>query len=433
VRRLQLPSWSLPPLAPPQPRQSATRGRVEIAAADQAQDQIRFAAAEGLALFNAEKAAAVPVLTAALESSDAGVVGRALAALTRLGETIRDHFRTPSDMLDSADPRQRLAAVPFVRALQLAEEVPLLRRLVADPDQDVRHAGVDAIEDVVSKDKDQAIKLYKPLVHDGDPVVRSKASGQLARLFPPPLKLAGAPPVDHALPKVKQAFDDATAAANDGKTTLAGFDTLARALATATAAPAHDDTAVAHVAELARNLDETAAKIETAATSAEAAAQAASEAAGPSPSPDAAKLIADATALAHAARAAAIAAHDKAMAADDKARKYVKDETRDAQILIAVAETAIAAGNFAEAKQKLDQAATLIRRSGARSNNLDLLYGRLYQQMAARIQDPGARRKLLEQEVNAYRHLAKTGTRTDVQLANDRLAELADEIKQLGP
>jgi len=31
--------------------------------------------------------------------------------------------------------------------------------------------------------------------------------------------------------------------------------------------------------------------------------------------------------------------------ADDKARKYVKDETRDAQILIATAETAIGSGD----------------------------------------------------------------------------------------
>jgi hypothetical protein len=53
--------------------------------------------------------------------------------------------------------------------------------------------------------------------------------------------------------------------------------------------------------------------------------------------------------------------------------------------------------------------------------------------MASRVRDPEARRKLLEQEVSAYRRLAKTGTGPDVQLANDHLAELADEIKQLGP
>jgi hypothetical protein len=287
----------------------------------------------------------------------------------------------------------------------------------------------------VTKDRDQAIKLYRPLVGSADPVVRSKASGQLARLVAPLPKLAVAapPPVDDILPQVKLASDDVTTAVNDTKAAMAGLDALAKELAKAAAVPARDDTAVAHVAELARNLDAAAVKVETAATSADAAAKAASEAAGISPSHDAAKIIADAIALARTARSAAIAAHNKAVEADDKARNYVKDETRDAQILIAVAETAIASGDFLEAKQKLDQAAKAIQRSGAKSTSIDLLYGRLYQQMAARTRDPVGRRKLIEQEVNAYRHLAKIGTGPDVQRANDRLAELADEIKKLGP
>lgn len=214
---------------------------------------------------------------------------------------------------------------------------------------------------------------------------------------------------------------------------MAGLDALTRELAKATAVPARDDTAVAHVAALARSLDEAAAKVEAAASRADAAAKAASEAAGTSPSHDAARLIADAIALARTARDAATAARDKAAEADKKARSYVKDETRDAQILIAVAETAIASGDFVEAKQKLDQAAKTLQRSGARTTSVDLLYGRLYQQMAARVRDPAAKRTLLEQEMNAYRRIAKTGTGPDVQRANDRLAEIADEIKKLGP
>jgi HEAT repeat protein len=395
--------------------------------------EIRFAAAEGLSLFNAEKAAAVPVLTAALDSKDTAIVGRALAALTRLGEPIPGRLRTPADMLDSPDARRRLAAVPFVRALQVAEEVRLLRRLIADMDQDVRRAGVDAIADVVTKDRNQAIKLYKPLVSNADPVVRSMASGQLARLVLVQLAAASPAHVDDVMPKVKLAFDDATAAANHANIAMAGFDALAKELAKATATPAHDDTMVAHVADLARSLNDAAAKVEIAATSVEAAANAVSEAAGASTSSHVAKLIADATVLAQTARGVATGAHNKVVDADDKARKYVKDETRDAQILIAVAETAIASGHFLEAKQKLDQAANLIRRSGAKSTRLDSLYGRLYQQLAARIQDPVAKRRLLEQAVNAYRHLAKIGTGPDAQRAKDRMTELADEIKQLGP
>jgi hypothetical protein len=46
---------------------------------------VRIAAAEGLAALNAEAAAAVPVLTAALASKDPAVLGRAMAALVKLG------------------------------------------------------------------------------------------------------------------------------------------------------------------------------------------------------------------------------------------------------------------------------------------------------------------------------------------------------------
>jgi hypothetical protein len=63
---------------------------------------------------------------------------------------------------------------------------PLLRPLVADLDAGVRHVGADVIEGVAASDKDATLKLYKPLVNDADPVARSKASGQLARLVPPP-------------------------------------------------------------------------------------------------------------------------------------------------------------------------------------------------------------------------------------------------------
>ncbi len=147
---------------------------------------VRFTAAEGLAAFNAEREAAVPVLTAALASKDARVLGRAMAALVELGEKPAGKARTPAEMLDSADPRLRLAAVAVVRAMPVNEGVPLLRRLVADLDPDVRRAGVDAIAGVVPEARDQAIKLYKRLVGDADPAVRSKASGQLSRLVPPP-------------------------------------------------------------------------------------------------------------------------------------------------------------------------------------------------------------------------------------------------------
>jgi serine/threonine protein kinase/HEAT repeat protein len=402
---------------------------------------VRFTAALGLATFNAEKAAAVPVLTAALGVKDADVVGRAMAALTRFGERLKDTVRTPAELLDSPDPKLRLAAVAAVRALPSREAVPLLRRLVADPDQDVRHAGVDAIEDVATKDKDQAIKLYKPLVGDDDPVVRSKASGQLARLVPPPQKIAAVapvpeppatpapPPPDDTLPRVQRAFDDATAAAAEAKTASEAFEALAADLATAIAAPEHD---VKHVEELAKNLDEAAAKLETVAVKIEATAKAVSEVAGASPSLEAAKLVNDASALAQGTRDTATATRGKVAQAAKKARDFITSETDDGPMLLDAARVEIASGDLSGAKQNLAKAAKLIPRASAKRAILDDLYAQLYDKMAARTQDPAAKLQLLRQAEGAYSRVEKTGAGPSVQRAKDRRTEIADDIQSLG-
>jgi HEAT repeat protein len=405
--------------------------------------EIRFTAAEGLATFNAEKASAVPVLVAALESKDAGVQGRAQTALIKLGEKVSDEAPTPDEMLDSTDPKVRLAAVPIVRALPSSEGVPLLRRLVADSNQEVRRAGVEAIEDLVAKDKDQAIKLYKPLVSDADPVVRSKASGQLSRLVEPPAKVAAATPapapapdpvpaVDDTLPKVKTAADEATAAATEAKAAGESFEALATDIATTTAKPARDDATIKHVELLATNLEEAVTKLEAAAAKTEAAAQAVSEAAGTSPSPDAAKLVAEATALAKGARDAATTARGKTAAAAKRAREYVKTETGDAQMFVAAADAAIAVGNYSDAKQNLDKATRLHRAAGTKSASIDYSYAQLYDKMATRTQDPAAKLKLMQQARQAYEQFAKAGAGSRVQRATARAAEIADEMKELG-
>jgi serine/threonine-protein kinase len=394
---------------------------------------VRFAAAEGLAMFHAEKAAAVPVLTAALGSRDIDVVGRAFAALTRLGEVIQDQLRSPAALLDSADPKLRLAAVPIVRALPVTEAVPLLRRLVADPDQTVRYAGVDAIEAVVIKDKAEAIKLYKLLVNDADPVVRSKASGRLSRLVdaPPPHAAAlPAAPTGDPLPQLQQVLDDAKTAAAEVKPQVAAFEALAGELATTIAEPPRDDTTIPRVEAVVNSLDQAAAKLEAIATTVETAAAAATTAAGASP--EAAKLVEATRALARDARGAATATRGKAADAAAKARDYIKRETSDVQMLLAGAEAAVAAGNLPEAKHKLDRAAKQIHRAGARNATLDYLYAQLYDQSARRSQDPEAKRKLLVQARDAYRRFAKSGAGPDVQRANERQAELAEDLKALG-
>src|SRR5207302_1822854 len=120
--------------------------------------------------------------------------------------------RTSGELLESPDPARRMAAAPIARVLPSSDAVPLIRRLLADPDRDVRRAGVDAIEHV--SDIDEAVGLYRPLLTDVDPAMRARAAGQLARLLPPVpgapgASVAGQPLAvtpDVALPAVQQAM-----------------------------------------------------------------------------------------------------------------------------------------------------------------------------------------------------------------------------------
>jgi hypothetical protein len=380
------------------------------------------------------------------------VIGRALAALTRFGERIQDQMQRPEEMVDDKDPKRRLAAVPIVRAMPPSQGVPLLRRLVADQDQDVRHAGVDAIEDVATKDKDQAIKLYKPLVRDADPVVRAKAQGQLARLVPPPPplpppgpKTAAVPPpppppppptptLDAALPKVQLALDGAKAASDAAKTAAKEVEELVAEVATITAAAAQEDATIDRLKELKTELDKALANLETVAAKPETEAKAASDAAGASPSPDAAKLVEQARALAQGARDVATATRGKAADAMKPMAKILDEEIRvDPQIYLDAARAAIASGALPSARQNLNKAAKLLPKAGAKRVILDDLSAQLYDKMAARAQDPAAKRKLLKQAEEAYGRVERTGAGPLVRRAKDRRAEIAEEIKELGP
>ena len=400
---------------------------------------IKFTAAEGLAAQHAEKAAVMPVLTAGLQSKDPEMYSRAMASLTRLGEKLGD-ARTPAEMIDAQDPKQRLAVVSVVRAMQPSEAVPLLRRLIADPDQEVRHAGVDAIEVVVVKDKEQAIRLYRPLVNDGDPFVRSKAAGQLSRLVPPPpapSTTAGLtatpppppPPLDPRLPAIQKELDNATGAATEIKAARDAIARQATEVAAATKTPSRSDATIKQVESLATSLDESAGQLEALAAKAETAAKAAADAAGTPPSTDA-KALADSTAaVAKDTRAIATDARTKATKAAGDARLWLGGETVD---VTADVTPLIASGRYGEAKQALDKAAATNHKTGASNASIDYLYGQLYDGMARRAKDDAAKVKLLKQAEEAYRRFVKTGSGARVKTANARLGEIPDDIKELG-
>jgi hypothetical protein len=337
-------------------------------------------------------------------------------------------------MLESPDPKQRLAAVPVVRAMPPAKGIPLLRRLIADPNQEVRRAGVDAIEDVTFKnkadrndkanDKGEAIKLYKPLVNDADVVVRAKAQGQLSKLVdtkppappePKPVVVAvqdppppPPPPADEVLPAVQQALDVAKAADKDVKPALEELDKQL--------AEAGTKLSEEREGKLRDEITKTLAGLEGLANKAEAGAKAATTAAGATPTPLNQKALDDTAKLVARVRDAAKDARKKA----DEPLKQMKEgkdiiDESEKRTLITAAETDLEIGNLAAAKAKLDKV-------GSSSNpQFHLLYGRFYEEKAGKTADAAAKRKLLQQALSSYK-------RSSSPKAKAKVAELTKTL-----
>jgi len=407
--------------------------------------EVRLAAAEGLVALGVDRAPAAAVLRASIGRRDAAMTGRALAALARLGEDGGDRAPSPLDMLASPDPAVRLAALPIVRALPVDQAVPLLRRLVRDPDRDVRRASADAIEAVAPQAGPRAIALYQPLLHDADPAVRAKAAGRLAQLLP--AAAPGAAPPPPATPVVAAAIAQTTAqrevlaavdAAGSAATAAAAqretVQALVAELAAATARQPRNDTAVKHVGDLATSLDEAVTRLESLAARARAAATDATDAAGARPTAASLDRIAKAREVADAAAAAATAARAAVPVHEKRARRYIKAWTHDAQLLLNTARAALGGSNFAEAEQSLERAAKLLRGSGDSLDELDYLTVLLHAAMGDRARDPAQQRLHLAQARAALARLERSGQ--SPQLAQDagaQVAELAEEIEGDAP
>jgi eukaryotic-like serine/threonine-protein kinase len=413
---------------------------------------IQIAAALGLAPFRAERDQVVPVLTKALDSRDPGLVGRAIAALTLLGEKIKESARTPEEMIDSPDPKQRLAAVPAVRALPGKDGVPLLRRLVADPDPDVRRAGVDAIEALVAKARDEAIKLYKPLVSDADPVVRSKAAGQLSRLAPPPPPPPpppDEPSVTTSLPPVPAAPPDAAPpvapsgdpaklqvttarqAIEQARSKAGGLDKLVADVTTAMLGAKPDDATIERVKELKAALEAGPAQLSGAASEVDEAAKALAAVEPSTLGPDDVKLVQDPGQLAQPARDAIATTRRQAAAAAKKAAEYLKIWTGNVQLMITTASSYIEIGKFAEAIAELNLAEKQVRATKRSVPSLHEAYARAHHGLAGNAQDLVTKRRLLQQAQTACEQFHRAGGGNDRSRA--LLTEIKEELDKLGP
>jgi serine/threonine protein kinase/HEAT repeat protein len=405
---------------------------------------VRFASAAALSGYHAEKDKAQPVLEEGLAKKDVGVKARAQASLRRYGVTPAG--KSPREMLDSADPAERLAAIAVISEMPWDDAAPLLRKAVADPDLDVRRTAVDALAPFAQAHKEEVTKTYKGLRSDDDPVTRTKANVQLARLVPPvPTTETAARPEEPARPTVDIA--PVLALASEAKDSLAQAQAArakvkekATVIDELTRKPAKDDADVKVVEDLAhalekerQDVDAARARTEEAAQKTERAADGLKASAGNAMVPPEMLLqVNEAKAAAREAAKAAEEAKKLSDSAAEKAETYTKAETGDADMFLSAADAEIATGAYADAKRDLDKAAKLYQKAGEKNPAMAFSYARLYDKMAARERNQATQLELLKKAKQSYDAFAKTGSGKRVAQAQERSEEIAEEIKELG-
>jgi hypothetical protein len=287
--------------------------------------------------------------------------------------------------------------------------------------------------------------LYKPLLQDEDALVRTKVSGQLARLVKPPQSVvvaaavgagpAAAPPTaavaDPKLPAVQRELDKAKAAAADAELAVRELKRLAAELDKAASATSGDDAAVAEVKALREQLDQQPGKIAEAVKRLSAASRAAFDAAGVPPSPQAAPLIDEARALEQQQKAGETGLDALVQDSGKRAAKFVDQWSVDAQPLLDDAKLSLELGDLDAAGKSLARAAKRVRASGGKNEMFEELSARYYEARADAAGDTADKRKLLQQAQAAYRNVVKLASGSRAQRARARATALDAEIRAL--
>jgi hypothetical protein len=241
-------------------------------------------------------------------------------------------------------------------------------------------------------------------------------------------------PVTPAAPELtpaKAAAAEAATALAEAKAARADLDQKVGMLAKYTAAPATDDDDVRAVAVLADDIGATVAKVEAAAAKADAAASRAAAAGGATPAPEALQLIGQAQGAAKEALGLVKESGELARKAKQDAEAYTKLESGDPAMYLSAGEASIAAGKYGDAKRDLDKATKAYKAAGTSNPALDFAYARLYDKMADKEKDGGAKAKLLKRAKGHYDAFAKTATGPRAGVAKERSGEIDEELKEL--
>ena len=394
--------------------------------------EVRLAAAETLSEYKAQEDVAVKVLEEALEKKNPELQARAQAALLRYGRQIS---KSPAELLASADPAVRIAAIAAIEAMAWSDAESLLRRAVRDSDDEVRRRAMEAISTFEKSSSEGVIRLYKSLVRSTDPLIRTKAQGRLSQLVEKTqatvITAKPAPKVDdaQAVAKLREAAEQVRAARGEFDKAAAGLEALTANVVKRTAKPAKDDAELEEVERLTRDLDAALAAAKTTRGSFRDRVARARNAGVGLTGDESQALIAEIDKIAVEVGGRIGEAMRQAAKASERAAKYSQEETADPNLYLTSAQTAIATGNLGAARRDLRKAQELFRAQGRVPADLHYAYGELYSKLA-RSASGAEQRKHLEKAIDSFKRYVASGKGFKVQRAREQIGRLEQKLAE---
>jgi HEAT repeat protein len=391
--------------------------------------RVRFLAAEGMAHYRVTDKRAVTILEKRLLAEPTMELrSRALRGLLQLD------IQPPAsisvvELATAPEPEVQRAALPVLEVMDFAEAEPFLRQMSMSPDPEVRSGVVDVIRKHAKEHEDTTAWLLKGMLKDNDPLTRTKAKAQFAKIAPPILPQAKKDEKEESArgPVNLSEVEEKLAAV---QAVRAEFDALHAKVAkmvdeigqqTGKRATSEGDidrinTLGSEVMKLHKKLLQVHGRM------AAAAAEVAEAAKGLGPEAEA--LAAAAQASAQESSAASLATGQKAGAAAGAVKRYMETETANCELYLTAAEAAIPAGRLPDARRDLEKAERICNAKSQTGARLQYLFGWYHDTVADNAAKAQTRLRNLKKAKMRYENYVKVGSGFRLEQAKERLKEI---------
>lgn len=416
---------------------------------------VRFSAAEGLAHYRVVTEAMVAVLRTVL-SENSTWSGRAHAALTRISraanppavpgeEPVVVEYRAEEVvevLLDEPEPAVRAQAVATIAELASPVARTLLPRALADHDPQVRQAALDAVAVIARAEPKAAAHMLKKAIRDGDPALKAKAQAQLAEMRPKSAA-SQSPRVVDPLPDDRPDFDPAELNSEYERAhemyrqleaARVDVEKRGRDIATATDARIRNSGQVDELEAEGRKLERAQRQMAGLYAQLTAAVNEVHRRARSAPKDD--TEIAAWVAEADDWRARSGEQLDRASRITrdtlDKLRGFVQAERSvHGDICMRGADTSLARGKLSSARDDLECAERIARKSPEYNPRLHYLWGLYYDERAQKSSRTRSKKRSLRKAMERYQRFVEVGDGFLVEQVRARHAELSGQMQAL--